>query len=219
MRKMRKEEQGFNVDEFYVRKIRKQGRSMKCQDDKDKGIIKLAIGIKIQDQKSNLKALKEEKAEARKDLMSRLGKNTMKFRKAVDKLNMMGRKLRQEQEGSYTNKLDNLKKKHQEARNERDIKRQYKPKWKDRFPDLDIYREEEDAQAFQDLLKQIDKEHQEQEVLSIGGAELSDQEKSLLRLPPGTSVNPKLTSFEFDCNTEAMNAKLRMELRKWGEHD
>ena len=74
------EEQGYNVDEFYVRKIREQGRSEGCQYEKDRRIIKLAMSVKIQDQGSNLKELKREKAEVRREIMSRLGKGTMKFR-------------------------------------------------------------------------------------------------------------------------------------------
>ena len=120
MRVMKREEQGYNVDECYVRKIRHQGRSGRRQDDKDKKIIKLAMDIKIQDQSENLKALKDSKAEARKDLMSLLGKNTMKYRRAVDKLNLLGRKIRQDEEGNFAKKITNLKKKHQEARKERD---------------------------------------------------------------------------------------------------
>ena len=48
---------------------------------------------------------------------------------------------------------------------------------------------------------------------------MTEQEMKLAKLPPGTATNPKLSTFKFDCASELMNCKLRMEYRKWEEHD
>ena len=69
------------------------------------------------------------------------------------------------------------------------------------------------------LLEEIDKEHQDQEVMVIGDAQIDLKETELLKLPPGTAVNPKLSHHDFDCASEILNVKLRYEQRTWEEHD
>ena len=53
----------------------------------------------------------------------------------------------------------------------------------------------------------------------IGDAQIDLKETELLKLPPGTAVNPKLSHHDFDCASEILNVKLRHEQRTWEEHD
>ena len=84
---------------------------------------------------------------------------------------------------------------------------------------MEIYEEDEASEEFQELLRQVDEEHRNEAVLNIGGVTLSQQEEDLMKLPPGMAMDPKLTETEFDCSSEESYAKLRMELRKWEEHN
>ena len=108
----------------------------------------------------------------------------------------------------------------EKARKERDSDLgAYKEKWKDRYKGVSIYKETEDPGAFEKLQDEIDREHQEDQVPCIGELTLGSPEKALLKLPPGTSVNPKLSAKEFNHENEILNVKLRYEQRGWEEQD
>ena len=95
--------------------------------------------------------------------------------------------------------------------------RPYKPRWNTKFEVISVYTEEEDLEALKKLLELVDLEHQQ--VTCIDITNLSDPEKSVLKLHPGTAINPKLSKMELDCATEAMNCKLRWKIREWEQHD
>ena len=82
-------------------------------------VIKTVMNLKIGDQGQELKRLKSEKAELRKELINRFGKQTMKFKKAVTRLNTLSRMAEKESEVKFGNKLSHLKKKHSEVRKDR----------------------------------------------------------------------------------------------------
>ena len=144
----------------------------------------------------------------------------MKFKRVVSKLNRLEKKVEKETNDKYDTKLKHLLKKHGNARRDRDSDlKDYKTKWKDRYNGVQIYEEMEDPDAFQELLKEIDDEHEKEQVYTIGGTQLSTPEKALLRLPPGTSVNPTLSKDTFSMENEILNVKLRYEQKKWQEQD
>ena len=212
----------MNVDEAFVRKTHNQRRTGVCHGKNQRKIIKISMEMRMKDEKAHLKAMKRDLNEARKDLINIYGKNTIKFKREITRLNKMCKLSRKREDERHEGQLHHLRRKHGEAKRMREdepkMKGGYIPKWKDKFKGLSIYLEEDDD-AFQELLKQVDKEHDDEEVINIGGADLDHQEKQLLKLPPGMSLDPKLTERDFDCKTEESFSTLRMELRKWKEHD
>ena len=226
MRSMRNEAQGFNCDEFYVRKLRGQARSSKFQGKGEKQVIKMVMGMKIVDQREELRRLKHEKNEARKEMMKQFGKGTMRFRKAMRRLNQCSRETEREDEARFAGKFQHLKRKHGESRRQREGEaKEIRTRWKGQYNNVLIYREQEDLEGFQKLLEEIDRE-QEDELAAVrligegdGEGELSSPEKRVLRLPPGTAINPKLSEDQFRCENEILNVKLRYEQRKWEQQD
>ena len=132
--------------------------------------------------------------------MNLYGRDTLKFKREVTKLNKICKIVRKKEDERHVNQLEHLKKKHQGARRQRQdpIAKKYIPKWKEKFKGATIYQEEQDDEAFQKLLRDADREHQEETVLNIGEADLNAQEEQLLNLPPGMSTNPKLSENTFD---------------------
>ena len=186
----------------------------------ERRIIKTVMTVKIGDQRKELMILKEEKAELRSELVNRFGRKTMKLKRVMISLNKVGKVFGRDQETKTGSKLKHLMRKHNEARKERDSDLgAYKEKWKDRYMGVSIYKETEDPRAFEKLHDEIDREHQEDQVPCIGELTLGSPEKALLKLPPGTSVNPKLSTKEFNHENEIFNVKLRYEQRGWEEQD
>ena len=219
MKCLRDEGIGFNIDENYVRKSDKHRRTDTAQGMRIKKVIRTSMQMRVADETKNLKALKETKNEVRKTLMKQYGKNSMKYKKTLTRLNRMSKAAARKNEEKLDKKLQHLKGKHKEAKNLRELEKRtvYIPKWKDKFREADIYNEDEEN--FQKLLSEIDAEHEAEQTLNIGGAELNVQENKLLKLPPGMALTPKLTETDFNCNNEVMFAKLRMEIKMWKEHD
>ena len=153
--------------------------------------------------------------------MDLYGRGSMKFKRMVTKLNRVSKLSEKRDVEKHQGQLEHLKRKHAQAKKERDQERmkQFKPKWKEKFTGIDIYEEDEDNEAFQKLLREVDQEHADEAVINIGGAELNQQEEALLKLPPKMSTNPKVTENIFDCSSEEMFSQLRMEVRQWREHD
>ena len=220
MRSMKEEAQGFIHDENFVRKMKSQDKGSQFQGKDEKKVIKMILGLKIEDQRKELRRMKERKSEVRTELINRFGKKTMKFKKVMTSLNRLGRKLEHQHSDHFESKLHHLRRKHINARRERDaVMKPYSLKWKDKYEGVDVYTEEEDPEAFKLLLQEVDREHMEEQVMVIGDMDLGSLEKALLKLPPGTSINPKLTEKEFKCENEVLNVKLRFEQRKWEEQD
>ena len=73
------------------------------------------MDTKVKDQRDHLKRLKNEKKEARNELMSRLGKGSMRYKRTIIKLNKLGEKCARECNKKFGEKLDHLKKRHSEA--------------------------------------------------------------------------------------------------------
>ena len=222
MRNMKNEAQGFNHDENFVRKMKSQARVSNFQGKGEKKVIKMILGLKIEDQRKELRRLKEEKNEARKELVRKFGKGTMKLRKALKRLNEASRVNEEEEQERFAGKFNHLKRKHDEARKQRDgAYRKFNTRWKEVYAGVNIYKEEEDPEGFQELLKEVDREQQQElaAIRCIGEGVLTTPEKKVLRLPPGTSVNPKLSEDTFKCENEILNVKLRYEQRKWEEQD
>ena len=130
----------------------------------------------------------------------------MGFKKAVRKLNCLGKEVKGRHDYKLETKLQCLKKKHSQAVEERSRDKSYKERWKHKFPGANIYREEEDLQL---LLEQVDIEFQQQQALAIGNVSLDNNEQSLLKYPPGTAVLADLDDFDFKSGQEQMNNKLR----------
>ena len=222
MKAMRDEAQGFNCDENYVRGLKSQARYSKFQGRGEKKVIKMVMGLKIVDQRKELSRLKIEKNEARKDLMKQFGKGTMKFRKAIKRLNQCSRETEQNDEARFAGKFQHLKKKHSESRRQREGEEKVvRTRWEEEYQGVKIYKEQDDPEGFQELLKEIDKEQEEElaAVKLVGEGELTSPERRVLRLPPGTAINPKLSEDQFKCENEILNVKLRYEQKKWEQQD
>ena len=160
MKQMRNEAQGYNMDEAYVRRIRSQARFSGLQGKGERRIIKTVMAVKIEDQRKELRRMKERKSEVRTELINRFGKKTMKFKKVMTSLNRLGRKLEHQHSDHFESKLHHLRRKHINARRERDaVMKPYSLKWKDKYEGVDVYTEEEDPEAFKLLLQEVDREH------------------------------------------------------------
>ena len=57
MREMRRQGQGFNLDENYIRKLRGQARVSSLQGKGEVKVIKTVMNLKIEDQGQELKRL------------------------------------------------------------------------------------------------------------------------------------------------------------------
>ena len=86
----------------------------------------------------------------------------------------------------------------------------------DRFPGLHIYKSREENDRLEEVW---DNTRGADEVLVIGEPRLSKDERMVLRLPPGMTVNPKLDPKSFLNDNEQAMAKVRMSLRKEEGHD
>ena len=189
----------MNVDEFYLRKSTNQRRSKMSHGRSKRQMIRISMDMRVRDEERHLKEMKEKQNEARKALADLYGRDSMKFKRRITKLNRWSAVEGKKQDQRHEGQLLHLKRKHEEARREREAERlgKYQVKWKEKFRGVEVYEEDQDSEEFQELLREVDRELEEQEPLVIGGAQLSKEEGTLLKYPPGTAVVSDLNEFEF----------------------
>ena len=143
----------------------------------------------------------------------------MAYRRALRKLKRVGKAEDRVQGSRLGAKLDHLRIKHSKSLKERsNTTTGHKPKWRDKYP-INIYDELEDPDLFEELLQEIDRERDREEVMTIGGVMVNENEKAVLRLHPSTGVLGKPDARQFCQDEEVMLAKSRYGLREVMEHD
>ena len=162
-----------------------------CEMQESK-IVKAAMKVKMHDEQITRRNLMKSRNKARATVSKMMGKNSKRYRTTIRKFRDAAMARKAEHREKYTSKLRDLKFKYREDAQEK----------LDKIPDemqdyltLSIF----DREKF-DRLKELT-----YEITCLGNIELSNEEKSILRLHPKFSI-------EFE--QELSNTKLRIQLNK-----
>ena len=151
MKRLRNQDLGFPEDHRYFQGLVKKKKTDKGQEWHMRRVIRMGMTVKIGDGKEHLKKAKEQKAEARKELISRYGKRTMKLRRAVMKLNTLDKVTRKKEDRRFESKFDHLKKKFGKIWADRMERLRSRVKWAHRYPGVTVYEELEDPELTESL--------------------------------------------------------------------
>ena len=133
LKKLKSEGLGLNVDEFYLRKTNLHRRSYVCHGRRSKKVITASMDMRVKNERGHLKELQRLKNEAKKDLAEKYGRGSMKFKRSITKLNKMCEVSGRREDGKHEEQLHHLKRKHFEARKQREdwrMMKHYKTKWR-----------------------------------------------------------------------------------------
>ena len=89
VKKVRNQGLGFPGDIRYMEGLKSKKKTKKCQDWNLKRVIKTSMNIKVEDARQHHEEAKAQKAEARSELRRKLGKNSIKLRRVVEKLSKL----------------------------------------------------------------------------------------------------------------------------------
>ena len=94
------------------------------------------MDMRVRDETRFLKEMKSRQNEARKTLAGKYGKNSMKYKRSITRMNRMCKLGGKKEDKKHELQLHHLKRKHGEAREARGVagmKRKYQTKWKEKF--------------------------------------------------------------------------------------
>ena len=207
---------GLNQIEDFLAKNSDLCRVLEDQGMEERMVIELLMGKKIRDEKKNLKSLKKKKNELREGAKRRWGTNSRKYRRLVREQNELERKRRVVCSEKFEEKIAHLRKKREKVAVERKRKRKKElvSKWRERYPGLHVHMEHEEVPDERELEKE-----RLQDVLVLGGSNLEDEEKAILKYPPKMRVMENLSKEEFEFEEEIAFMKDRWERWRILNHD
>ena len=189
-----------------------QYKSKKFKDlaDKNPGVqsavISPAMKIKLADEQCYLRELVKARIACQREMEKNLGKNSRLYKNTIALLRQEARKRKVEVTTKFKNKDRHLKEKYNKCgRQESD---RVIPDDLQEYSDLIIF----NKNGYESL------EPVSYEVKTIGQVELTQEEKSVLKLHPKFCIIDKLSRQEFEQEQEAALAKLRMEINKEEEN-
>ena len=114
---------GHNSDEAHIKSKMEQRRSSARLGRQQRKAIEVAMETKLVDEAHNLRELKEEQMILRLELARLYGKKTMRYKKSITILNKISSRIRNKTSEKLETKFEHLKKKHWEAKMERESRK------------------------------------------------------------------------------------------------
>ena len=195
---------GFgDIEEFNLglRGNLKNQQSSKISEMQDQKVVKVAMEVKMRDEQVGKKKLMKKREEARTELGKMLGKNSKTYRSTIRKLRDAALEKKEEYRERYDKKLEHLKFKYREDEEE---KMDEIPKEMKDYVSLSIF----DREKF-DRIKTLS-----YEATCVGELDLTNGEKTILKMHPKCSVMDNLPEGALDFEQEISYAKVRMQLHK-----
>ena len=157
------------------------------------------MNLKIRDEKHNHRELEQEKRDVRHDIDVIFGKNSKKQRGLIKQLRQEARRTRTDEADKYEQKVWHLgrRKREEEQRKLTEV-----PKGLEYYKEAKVFDNEKYEQIQEDKV----------EIKMIGKAEVSECERSVLRLQPKFAVLRQLDTVEMKNDLELGFGKARYQL-------
>ena len=168
--------------------------------EEERDVLKGLMKVKIKDEKKNLLILQSVRERLRNWIAKKLGKNK-KFVRLMQDLRKANNARRIELKNKYNAKL-----RHLEENRRREVEEK-----RDRIPNE--LKEYEDCNVFdREKFEKIEKD--KFDVVTLGGLELDEEEKEVLRLNPKFAALKKLDKEECERDVEVGLMKIRLEVKR-----
>ena len=213
MGRMLKRNIGFNETEDFVNRIEKKitdRDSIRGVNRRTQKLKETTMTIKISDERKRHSKLVREKNAAKRMVIEKSEGDREKVRKILRKLRKVGKRKKRELREKNNRKIEHLVKK----QNEREEKNKI---WRMEGITTEV-RELQETSAFRE--EKFDNISEEKtETCTVGGVEIDECEKELLKLHPKFAVRTKLDREQFELDLECGFAKLRWEIGKDEEEE
>ena len=208
MRTMIKEQLAFADLEEFGKEFSNKLKTLTFKDKKlYSKVSKPAMEAKLVDEQIMRRDLMRIKKNMKKELEEKLGGiKTRKYKRAINHLNEAARKTKEKLNEKYKNKIKHIRSKY---RNEEEDEGIEIPEDIEEFSELSVFTKEK----FEKIRVP------ENEVKTIGEIELSEDERSVLKLHTKFALLETLKKGGLDAEQEASIAKLRMETNKEKEYE
>ena len=162
---------GFgDVEEFCLGlKYNLKSKGLQNNDDVMIEVVRIAMGVKMGDEKKYQRELIRERNIHRKELQKKLGHNSKPYRKEIKELRESAREIREELKRKYEKKVDHLRSKYRQEKADKDDEI---PIELGEYYSLSIF----DRNKFDDIIVS------EYEIECLGDLELHDNEKKVMKL-------------------------------------
>ena len=200
---------GFNEVEEFNLGLFQNLRSEKMKNlgtKSEKRIVKVAMEVKFRDEKYHKAELTKLRNKERRNLETRLGKNSRPYRRVIRFLQNEAKEIKEQGFKKYKEKIAHLRKKHKLEETE---KLDIVPEEIADFSKLSVFKNDK----FEEIVKD------ECTITLVGEVKIDSDEEAAMKLPPNFSVMQKLPKDGLAYEQEAAYAKLRMDLRRKREQE
>ena len=192
---------GFNdVEEFnFGLMYHFKSQKMKDEPEPDNKVVRAAMEVKMNDERSYYKELCSERNTMRRKLTKTYENNSKPYRRIMKFLRSESAKEGEMHESKYKEKIQHLKNKYRESMDDKVNKI---PTGMEAFASLSIFNQEK----FDKIKKETYK------VTTLGDIEIDDDEECVMRLPPKFGILERLTREDFAFQQELCYTKIRMKI-------
>ena len=194
---------GYNEVEEFCLGLKYNFKSMGNQknDDVMIEVVRLAMKIKLGDEKKYQRELIKERNNHRRDLQKKLGRNTKPYRKEIRDLRDAAAEVRDELRKKYEKKVDHLRGKYRQDKDDKDDEI---PAELGEYYNLSIF----SRTKFDEVI--VD----DYEIKCLGELNLHENEKKVLKLHTKFVVMKRLDETEMKIEQELSYTKARFSLRE-----